>query len=323
MVILLLIPALQQLAKALDRPLFPWKKLIVGFTVAKYVFEEFLALRQYRVLQRKKPPKTLEDEVSQETFDKSQAYGRAKAKFGFVNGLFDLVQSFAVLYYDLLPRIWSWTGTLVTAYLPAGYSGEIPHTLAFIFTFGLASTILGLPFSYYYNFILEEQFGFNKQTLSIWVIDKLKAQALGIAFGGPILSAFLWIIKRTGNQFFYYVWLFTAVVSLFMITIYPIVIVPIFNKLSPLEDGPLKTKVEALAKRLEFPLSELYVIDGSKRSSHSNAYFSGLPWKKTIVLYDTLIEKQAPQEVEAVLGHELGHWSLSHVSRMLVISQVL
>ena len=296
--------------------------MIVGFSVAKYVFEEFLAFRQFKVLQRKKPPKTLEGEVSQETFDKSQAYGQAKSKFGFISGLYDQLQTFAILYYDLLPRGWDWTGLLITKYLPAVYTGEIPHTLVFLFAFSIVSTILGLPFSYYSTFVIEEKFGFNKQTPSLWVVDKLKGQALGMVFGGPILSVFLWIIKRTGNQFFYYVWLFSVAVSLIMITIYPIVIVPIFNKLSPLEDGPLKKGVEKLAERLKFPLSELYVIDGSKRSSHSNAYFSGLPWKKHIVLYDTLIEKQEPQEVEAVLGHELGHWHLSHTTKMLLISQV-
>ena len=312
----------QQLARALDRPFFPWKKLIVGFSVAKYLLEEFLSYRQYQVLLRKKPPKTLEDEVTQETFDKSQAYGRAKSKFGFVSGIFSELQSYGILYYDLLPKLWSWTGLLVTKYLPAAYSGEIVHSLVFVFASQLATRLLDLPFSYYGTFILEENFGFNKQTMKLWLVDKLKSQLLGIVLGAPIMSTFLWIIKKTGNQFFYYIWLFSVVVSLFMLTIYPIVIVPIFNKLSPLEDGPLKSGVEALAKRLKFPLSELYVIDGSKRSSHSNAYFSGLPWKKQIVLYDTLIEKQEPKEIEAVLGHELGHWRLSHTTKMLVISQV-
>ena len=312
----------KQLAKALDRPLFPWKRLIVGFSVAKYVFEEFLSFRQYRVLQRKKPPKTLEDEVSQETFDKSQAYGRAKSKFGLVSGLFEQLQSFGILYYDILPKLWSWTGSLVSSYAPATYSGEIVHTLAFLFFMNVASTVIGMPFSYYRTFVLEEKFGFNKQTLKLWFVDMLKSQLLTALFGAPIISTFLWIIQRTGNQFFLWVWLFTVAVSMFMITIYPIVIVPFFNKLSPLEEGPLKKNIDALAHRLKFPLSELYVIDGSKRSSHSNAYFSGMPWKKHIVLFDTLIEKQEPKEIEAVLGHELGHWALSHTTKMLAIAQL-
>jgi len=126
----------------------------------------------------------------------------------------------------------------------------------------------------------------------------------------------------TGNQFFYYLWMFAAGLQAFMITIYPIAILPLFNKLSPLENGSLKSGVEDLAKRLKFPLHELYVIDGSKRSAHSNAYFFGLPWKKHIVIYDTLIEKSEEQEVIAVLAHELGHWSLGHTTRLFGIAQV-
>lgn len=176
--------------------------------------------------------------------------------------------------------------------------------------------------SYYKTFVLEEKFGFNKQTLKLWVSDMVKGQALGIVLGTPIISAVLKIIQKTGNSFFYYLWLFTIFVQIFAITIYPVVILPLFNKLSPLEPGDLKTGVEALAKKLNFPLHQLYVIDGSKRSAHSNAYFYGLPWEKHIVIYDTLIEKSEPEEVVAVLAHELGHWSLSHTTKLLFIAQV-
>ena len=150
----------------------------------------------------------------------------------------------------------------------------------------------------------------------------LKGQMLGIVLGTPIISAVLKIVKLTGDSFFYYLWLFGVFVQIFAITIYPIAILPLFNKLSPLQPGELKTGVENLARKLDFPLQELYVIDGSKRSAHSNAYFFGLPWKKHIVIYDTLIEKSEPDEVVAVLGHELGHWSLSHTTKLLLIAQV-
>src|SRR5690606_19628906 len=129
-------------------------------------------------------------------------------------------------------------------------------------------------------------------------------------------------IKKTGDQFFFYLWLFAAGLQVFMITIYPIAILPLFNKLSPLEKGELKDGVEALAQRLKFPLHELYVIDGSKRSAHSNAYFFGLPRKKHIVIYDTLIEKSEKEEVIAVLAHELGHWHEGHTTKLFGISQV-
>ena len=291
-------------------------------------------------MQQTKPPKALEGEVSQEVFDKSQvhgfldiwvtyanisyrqAYGRAKAKFGFVAGIYDQLQNFGIIYYDLLPKLWGLTGVWLIRYVPERYSGEIAHTLIFFFTYNIISTILSLPTAYYGTFVLEEKFGFNKQTVKLWIMDMLKSQALTVVFGAPLLSGFLAIVQKTGNQFFYYLWLFSIVVQMFAITIYPIFILPLFNKLSPLEEGKLKTGVEALAKKLNFPLSELYVIDGSKRSAHSNAYFYGLPWKKHIVIYDTLIEKSETEEVVAVLAHELGHWSLGHTTKLMGIGQV-
>ena len=201
-------------------------------------------------------------------------------------------------------------------YLPQQYTGEIVHTLIFFFTYNTITTILDLPKSYYGTFVLEEKFGFNKQTKKLWIVDLIKSQALLLVFGAPLISGFLAIVQKTGNQFFYYLWIFTIGVQLFAITIFPILILPLFNKLSPLEEGELKDGVEALAKRLSFPLKELYVIDGSKRSAHSNAYFYGLPWKKHIVIYDTLIAKSKTNEVVAVLAHELGHWSLGHTMKL-------
>lgn len=313
---------MQRLGRFLDKPGFPWKKLIVGFSLGQYLLEGFLSLRQYQVLKQTKPPKALQGEVSQEVFDKSQAYGRAKAKFGFVSGLYSQIQNYGIIYYDVLPKLWALTGLWLTRYVPDRYSGEIVHTLIFFFTFNIINSILSLPTDYYGTFILEEKFGFNKQTVKLWIVDMIKGQALMVVLGAPLLSGFLAIVQRTGNQFFYYLWLFFIGVQMFGITIYPIFILPLFNKLSPLEEGSLKTGVEGLAKRLDFPLKELYVIDGSKRSAHSNAYFYGLPWKKHIVIYDTLIEKSETEEVVAVLAHELGHWSLGHTTKLFGIAQV-
>lgn len=211
---------------------------------------------------------------------------------------------------------------MLATYLPTRFQGEITQTLLFVFGFNLISTVLSLPVSYYSTFVLEEKFGFNKQTPKLWITDMIKGQFLGIVLGTPIISAVLKIVQKTGNSFFYYLWLFGVFVQVFAITIYPIVILPMFNKLSPLEPGALKSGVEKLAQKLNFPLQELHVIDGSKRSAHSNAYFYGLPWKKHIVLYDTLIEKSEPEEVVAVLSHELGHWSLSHTTKLFGIAQV-
>lgn len=251
-----------------------------------------------------------------------QAYSRAKAKYGFVSSLISQAENLVIIYYDVLPRLWGLSGLWMARYLPESFSGEIAHSLIFVFTFNLITTILSLPKNYYYNFVIEEEYGFNKQTLQLWLTDMVKSQALTIVLGGPILCAFLAIVQKTGNSFYYYLWLLSAAVQIFAITIYPIFILPLFNKLSPLEPGALKTSVEGLAKKLKFPLNELYVIDGSKRSAHSNAYFYGLPWKKHIVIFDTLIEKSETEEVVAVLSHELGHWSLGHTTKLLGIAQV-
>ena len=238
-----------------------------------------------------------------------------------MSSLFSEVTKLAIIYYDVWPRVWGFVGFYMTRYAPARFSGEISHSLAFFFLFGFIDMFLESPLSWYHHFVLEEKFGFNKMTVRLWLVDKLKGQLLQIAFGAPIGAAVLAIIKQTGPNFFYYLWLFTLFVALAGVTIYPILIVPLFNKLTPLKPGPLKDSVEALAKKLQFPLTELQVIDGSKRSSHSNAYFTGLPWKKKIVLYDTLLEQSSDKEVEAVLAHELGHWSMSHTTKLLAISQ--
>jgi STE24 endopeptidase len=214
------------------------------------------------------------------------------------------------------------TGSWLLRFAPARFTGEISHSIVFVLTFIVIQQILSLPTSIYHTFVLEEKFGFNKQTPKLFVMDMLKSQMLAFILAPPILAGFLAIVQKTGNKFFYYLWLFGAGLQVFMITLYPITILPLFNKLSPLEPGDLKTGVEGLAKRLKFPLSELHVIDGSKRSAHSNAYFFGMPWKKHIVIYDTLIEKSETQEVVAVLAHELGHWSLGHTTRLFGISQV-
>ncbi|KAL6849135.1 zinc metalloprotease [Amphichorda felina] len=312
---------LQRLARFLDRPLFPWKKLIMGFSVGHYLFESFLTLRQYRVLQRPNPPAVLAKEVTPETFAKSQAYGRAKAKFQVLDGLWEQLQNLAFIHFDVLPKLWSFTGDLLLRWAPARFTGEISHSIVFVLSFLVVQQVLNLPARIYYTFVLEDKYGFNKQNPKLFFSDIIKTNAVTAVLLPPILAGFLKIIQKTGNQFFFYLWVFTAGLQIFMTAAYPTFILPLFNKLSPLPEGELKSKVDDLAASLKFPLHELFVIDGSKRSAHSNAYFFGLPWKKHIVLYDTLIEGNEPDEVKAVLGHELGHWKLGHTTRLMCISQ--
>ena len=170
--------------------------------------------------------------------------------------------------------------------------------------------------------MLEEKHGFNKTTPSLFVADLFKGWLIALVIGTPFLSAFLWVFKWAGDRFLPWLMGFLLTFQISMVIIYPTVIQPLFNTLSPLKEGELRTRIEALASQLHFPLKHLYEIDGSKRSSHSNAYFFGLPWSKHIVIFDTLIKESSPEEVEAVLAHELGHWYFSHPTKLLYVSQV-
>jgi len=212
------------------------------------------------------------------------------------------------------------------------------HSVLFYFASQVPLSFLQIPWSLYQTFVIEEKFGFNKQTPALFFKDFAITQALLAVIGTPLLIAFLKIIDHFGKKTFaFYVMLFLVAVQVIMITVYPVLIQPLFNKLEPLQEGEVKTRTEELAKKLNFPLGKLWVIDGSKRSAHSNAYFYGLPfltkqivftfwdWEPadTKVIYDTLIASSEPMEVVAVLAHELGHWVNWDTSRQLLIGEVL
>ncbi|KAI5965663.1 STE24 [Candida pseudojiufengensis] len=308
----------------LDNPKINWKLIIVGFTIGQYVFESYLDYRQYKVLTKKSPPASIKAEVNQETFDKSQKYSRSKAKFSFFNSTFDLLQNLAVIKYDLLPKVWGWSGYAMSKaafLLPKFMGGVITQSLIFIITSQILGTIVGLPLSYYQNFVLEAKYGFNKQSIGLWITDTLKKIGLLIVLGSPVIAGILKIIDYYGNSFIFYLMGFILLINLIAMTIIPTLIMPLFNKFTPLEDGELKTAIENLASSQKFPLTKLQVVDGSKRSSHSNAYFTGLPWSKQIVLFDTLIEHNSTEETVAVLAHEIGHWRLNHIPKMLTMGQ--
>ncbi|KAH9984847.1 peptidase family M48-domain-containing protein [Russula vinacea] len=280
-----------------------------------------LHLRQYPLYSKPAPPTVLADHFTPQVFEKSQRYGKDKAKFSIVSGLYkqfiDTLQLASGLYY---PWAWSASGQLLGL---AGYGSEylISQSVLFVFLLAFTSNLPTLPLGLYQTFVLEEQHGFNKTTLTLYFADMLKGWALGIVIGTPLLSAFLYIFEWAGDRFVPWIMMLLLVFQLSMVILYPTVIQPLFNKLSPLREGELRTRVETLASRLKFPLKHLYEIDGSKRSSHSNAYFFGLPWSKHIVIFDTLIKQSQPEEVEAVLAHELGHWYHLHPTKLLLVSQ--
>ncbi|KAG6330104.1 hypothetical protein ID866_8985, partial [Astraeus odoratus] len=297
-----------------------WKLYVQLSSWAVTLFESYLLIRQYPLYSKPAPPKVLEKHFDPEVFRKSQNYGRDKAKYLLVVGLVKQTIDSALVFSGFYASAWALAGK-ITGFFGYGSEYEIVQSLAFAGVLFVVSAIPSVPTSIYETFVLEEKHGFNKTTPSLFISDLIKGWVLAIIIGGPFLSAFLYVFKWAGDHFVPWLMAFLLFFQIAMVIVYPTVIQPLFNKLSPLPNGELRTRTEALAGKLRFPLKHLYEIDGSKRSSHSNAYFFGLPWSKHIVIFDTLIKESKPAEVEAVLAHELGHWYHMHPTKLLCISQ--
>lgn len=195
----------------------------------------------------------------------------------------------------------------------------LTYGVALIFSVMAISNLIDLPFALYRQFVIEQKFGFNRMTLKLFVTDELKQTALGLAIGTPVLLAVLWLMAKMGSLWWLYVWLFWCGFNLLVLFLYPTWIAPLFNKFTPLDDAPLKARIEALLERCGFASSGLFVMDGSKRSNHGNAYFTGFGKTKRIVFFDTLLGRLLPTEVEAVLAHELGHFKHRHVLKRIAL----
>jgi len=332
----------------------------IAFSVLIFLWEEYLSARQRSVLQSTEDvPEDLDNAMSRETFEKARLYNIDKSLFGSCNNLFDIILSTVFLLYGLLPLLWDLSGHTLRW---AGYVGEIRQSMVFMVYSSIASTLIGLPWTVYSTFVVEQRHGFNKQTAGFFVKDKLKAFVVNQLISLPIVAMIVYIVRAGGDYFFLFLWAFCFVVLLFLMTIYPEFIAPLFDKYTPLPEGELRERIEALAAKLNFPLTKLYVVEGSKRSAHSNAYFYGFFNNKRIVLFDTLLEdwestdkdavakkEEADKkegeaekeeangdkkdekerkkgcsnlEVVAVLSHELGHWSMNHVFKNIVVIQL-
>ena len=193
------------------------------------------------------------------------------------------------------------------------------YGVALIVSVMAISGLIDLPLSLYMQFVIEERFGFNRMTLRLFIVDLIKQLALGLAIGTPVLLAVLWLMAQMGERWWLYVWLFWCAFNLLILFVYPTWIAPLFNTFTPLEDAALKERIEALLSRCGFSSSGLFVMDGSKRSAHGNAYFTGFGRTKRIVFFDTLLGKLQPEEVEAVLAHELGHFHHRHIVKRIVL----
>ncbi len=278
----------------------------------------WLALRQMRHVSahRERVPAEFADAVTPDEHRKAADYSIAKTRLFLVEFGVDVLFLLVLTLGGLLQ--W-FDATLAAALDGRGYA----HGLLLFACFGVAGFLVGLPFSLYRIFVLEARFGFNKTTPALFLSDLAKSTVLAIVIGGPVLFAVLWLMSAMGERWWLYVWLFWLAFNLLVMLLYPTLIAPLFNKFSPLENPELRARIEALLARCGFAASGLFVMDGSRRSAHGNAYFTGFGKSRRIVFFDTLLEKLAPAEVEAVLAHELGHFKRRHIWKRIALLAVV
>ncbi|XP_005100140.1 CAAX prenyl protease 1 homolog [Aplysia californica] len=270
---------------------------VLIFAWLTFLWETYLSVRQRHVAKTsEKAPEVLKGVMDQETFDKARSYHLDKSSFGLFSSVFHQFESTFILLFGGFPFLWNLgKSILISLNMP---QGEIMQSMAFIVLGIIYSTFSSLPWSLYSTFVIEEKHGFNKQTLGFFIKDHLKQLAVVVVISLPVTAALIYIVHVGGDYFFIYAWLFTFTVSLLLVTVYADYIAPLFDKFTPLPEGELRTRIEELALSINFPLKKLFVVEGSKRSSHSNAYFYGFFNNKRIVLFDTLLEDYAPANKE-------------------------
>jgi STE24 endopeptidase len=275
----------------------------------------YLASRQIRHVARNRSavPAAFAGTIPLEAHQKAADYTIAKARFGMLEMAFGAA---VLLGWTLLGGIDALNQALSGSNLASW--GALAPQLALLAAFGLISGVLDLPFTLYSTFRIEERFGFNKMTFKLWLADLVKSTLVGIVIGLPIVALILWLMGSAGSLWWLWAWGVWMGFNLLVLVLYPTVIAPLFNKFKPLEDEVLKTRVTALMQRCGFAAKGLFVMDGSKRSAHANAYFTGFGAAKRVVFYDTLLKQLSPGEVDAVLAHELGHFKHKHIIKRIV-----
>ncbi|HAT31661.1 MAG TPA: peptidase M48 [Janthinobacterium sp.] len=287
--------------------------LFVSFLVLTLIARFWLASRHIRhvLAHRAAVPAEFAEKIPLAAHQKAADYTVAKTKYG----LLALVVNSAVLIGFTLLGGLQWLS--IEAFRLTGPG--MPYQLALLLAFALVSGLIDLPFDYYKQFVLEQRFGFNKMSRGLFFADMLKNTLVGAAIGLPLIWVILTLMDKTGGLWWVYAWLVWSGFQLLMMVLFPTVIAPLFNKFTPLADAALKTRIEGLMGRVGFASKGLFVMDGSKRSAHGNAYFSGFGANKRIVFFDTLLARLAPQEIEAVLAHELGHFKLKHIVKRIAV----
>ncbi|HET9976038.1 MAG TPA: M48 family metallopeptidase, partial [Burkholderiaceae bacterium] len=289
--------------------------LVVGF-----VLTAWLALRQMRhvAAHRGAVPAAFAETISLEAHQKAADYTLARGRFGLVAMAFGAV---VLLGWTLLGGLDALNVAVRDAVAPRW--GGMAYQLALLAAVAVIGGLVDLPLEAWSTFRIEQRFGFNRTTLRTYVVDTLKGAAVAALIGLPLAALVLWIMASAGAWWWLWAWIAWTAFQLLMMVLYPTVIAPLFNKFEPLQDESLKSRVEALMARCGFAAKGLFVMDGSKRSAHGNAFFTGLGAAKRVVFFDTLLAKLSPAEVEAVLAHELGHFKLKHVTKRMVLSLVV
>lgn len=278
--------------------------LLIGILTVSFLSSKIL---NWLNIRRKsvQVPQTLVDFVNTEQLQKAYAYKLTNYRFGLVTGTFSFLITLAFLTFGFF----GW----LDDYLRQFTEHQLWLPLLYIGVLLIGSDLIGIPFDYYHTFVIEKKFGFNKSTVATFITDKLKGYLLSILIGGSLMLVLLLLLQYMGPDFWWQFWIVAAVFMVLVNNFYASIVLPLFNKLSPLEEGELKEKIFKYARSVDFPLNNVLVIDGSKRSSKANAFFSGFGKQKKVVLYDTLIAQHQEEELVAVLAHEIGHYKKKHI----------
>ena len=288
--------------------------IIIAIIIINFIVDKILDTLNAKHYNDAIPPE-LQDVYDEEEYKKSQAYKATNYKFGVWSSTFSIVVTLAFLmfggfeYVDTLARSYS--------------DNSIIIALIFFGIIMLGSDIISTPFAYYKTFVIEEQFGFNKTTKKTFILDKIKGLLMMVFLGGGIIAAIIWFYEETQHLFWLYAWAIVTAFTVFMNMFYAKLIVPMFNKQTPLEKGSLRDKISDYAQTVGFNLDKIFIIDGSKRSTKANAYFSGFGSEKRVTLYDTLVNDLNEEEIVAVLAHEVGHYKKKHIIFNLIASVLL
>jgi len=296
---------------------FAFSVLFIVFLSLTLGCRFWLASRQIRYVQQHRAtvPTQFSEKITLESHQKAADYTIAKTKLGIIDLFIGVIVLLALTLFGGL----QW----LCAHLIPSLGTGMSYQLGLLISFTLITGLIDLPMDYYRQFVVEQKFGFNKMTVRLFFTDMIKNTFIGALIGLPLCWVVLALMSSAGDLWWLYAWFVWSGFQLLMMVLYPSVIAPLFNKFKPLEDESLKARIEGLMQRTGFASKGLFIMDGSKRSAHGNAYFSGFGASKRIVFFDTLIEKLAPQEIEAVLAHELGHFKKKHIVKRITLMFIL